>query len=216
MRIGVLGTGMVGQTIATKLVSLGHEVCMGSRTAANPKAAEWAGASGALGSHGTFSDCARFGDILFNCTAGEGTIDAIESAGLENFRGKILLDLSNPLDFSGGMPPVLFSGNFDSLGERIQLLLPQTKVVKTLNTVNCRVMVAPKKLGGGDHHVFLCGNHAGAKSEVSRILKEWFGWSHVLDIGDITMSRGLEVYVAFWVRLYMSLGTPDFNIKVVR
>ncbi len=135
MKIGVLGTGMVGATIASKLVSLGHEVKMGSRTANNEKAVAWAKAAGAKASQGTFADAAAFGELSSICTQGTGALEALQAAGAANLKGKILIDISNPLDFSKGMPPTLFAGNTDSLGERIQAAFPDTKVVKTLNTV---------------------------------------------------------------------------------
>ena len=212
MKIGVLGTGMVGQTIGSKLVALGHEVKMGARDAKNEKAAAWASANKA--SHGTFADAAAFGEIVFVCTNGMGTLPALRSAG--NLAGKILIDISNPLDFSKGMPPTLFAGNSDSLGEQIQREFPDAKVVKTLSTINCSVMVDPGRVGGGDHTVFMSGNDAGAKGRVAEILKGWFGWKDVLDLGDITTARGPESYLLLWLRTYMTLGTADFNIKIVR
>jgi predicted dinucleotide-binding enzyme len=216
MKIGIFGTGMVGSTIGTKLVSLGHEVKMGSRTANNDKAVAWATAAGAKASQGTFADAAAFGELLFNCTQGVGTMDALKAAGAGNLKGKILIDLSNPLDFSKGMPPSLFAGNTDSLGERIQAAFPDTKVVKTLNTVTTEIMVNPGKIGGGDHHMLLCGNDAGAKSTVGELLKTQFGWKNLVDLGDITNARGTESYLALWIRLWGSLKTAEFNIKIVR
>ena len=212
MKIGVLGTGMVGQTIGSKLVSLGHDVKMGARDAKNEKAAAWAAANKA--SHGTFADAVAGAEIVFVCTNGMGTLPALRSAG--NLAGKILIDISNALDFSKGMPPTLFAGNSDSLGEQIQREFPDAKVVKTLNTINCSVMVDPGRVGGGDHTVFMSGNDAGAKGRVAEILKGWFGWKDVLDLGDITTARGPESYLLLWLRTYMTLGTADFNIKIVR
>ncbi len=147
MKIGVLGTGAVGQAIAGKLVSLGHEVRLGARDAKNEKAAAWAKGAGAKASHGTFADSAAFGEIVFNCTLGAASLEAVGAAGESNLRGKILVDTTVPLDFSKGMPPSLFTGNTDSLGERVQNALPETKVVKTLNTMNCQIMVDPAKSG---------------------------------------------------------------------
>ncbi|HEY1959297.1 MAG TPA: NAD(P)-binding domain-containing protein [Polyangiaceae bacterium] len=214
MKIGVLGTGMVGQTIATKLVSLGHDVKMGARDAKNEKAAAWVAKSGAKASHGTFADAAASAEILFVCTNGNGTLAALRSAG--SLGGKILIDLSNSLDFSKGMPPTLTTGNTDSLGEQIQREFPDAKVVKTLNTINCSVMVDAGRVAGGDHTVFMSGNDASAKARVAEILKAWFGWKDVLDLGDITTARGPESYLHLWLRTYQALGTADFNIKVVR
>jgi predicted dinucleotide-binding enzyme len=215
MKIGVLGTGVVGATLATKLASLGHEVRMGARSAGNDKATAWAGSAGASASHGTFADAAGFGEILFNCTAGAGSLAALEAAGAKNLDEKILIDVANPLDFSRGMPPTLLLSNDTSLGETIQRTFPGAKVVKALNTVNANVMVDPGRVPGISD-VFVCGNDAGAKVEVTRILKEWFAWKSVIDLGDITAARGTESYLLLWLRLWGALGTADFNVRVVR
>ena len=215
MKIAILGTGMVGNTIATKLLTLGHEVKMGSRTADNPKAAEWVAANGARASQGTYADAAAFGELAFNCTAGVGSREALEAAGKKNLAGKILVDVSNPLDVSKGMPPTLSVCNTDSIAEQLQRAFPETKVVKALNTMNCHLMVDPSLIKG-DHDVFLSGNDTGAKGQVAEILKGWFGWKHVVDLGDLSTARGTEGYVALWVRAFGALGTADFNIKLVR
>ena len=215
MRIGVLGTGTVGNTLATKLASLGHEVRMGARRASNDKATAWAEGAGANASHGTFADAAAFGEIVFNCTAGTGSLAALESAGGENLVRKILIDVANPLDFSKGMPPTLFLSNDTSLGETIQRKFPESRVVKALNTVNASVMVDPGRVPG-ESDVFVSGNDAAAKAEVTKILKEWFGWKSVVDLGDITAARGMEAYLLLWLRLWTVVGSPDFNVRVVR
>ncbi len=216
MRIGVLGTGMVGSAIATKLVELGHEVMMGSRTADNERAAEWVAAAGTGASQGTFADAATHGEVVFNCTSGSASLEALAAAGAGNLAGKVLVDLANPLDHSRGMPPGLLTSSFDSLGEQIQRAFPDARVVKTLNTVNCEVMVDPGKVAG-DHDVFVCGNDESAKARVVELL-ESFGWpaEHVLDLGDITAARGTEAYLLFWIRLWGALQTGHFNIRVVR
>lgn len=216
MRIGVFGTGMVGSTIGSKLVSLGHEVRMGSRTANNDRAVAWTKAAGAKASQGTFADAASFGELLFNCTQGIGAMDALQAAGAANLKGKILIDISNPLDFSKGMPPTLFAGNTDSLGERIQAAFPETKVIKTLNTVTAELMVNPRKVADGNHHMFISGNDAGAKGTVVEFLQSQFGWKNVVDLGDISTARGTETYLALWIRLWGALKTPEFNIQIVR
>jgi 8-hydroxy-5-deazaflavin:NADPH oxidoreductase len=216
MKIAVLGTGMVGSAIGSKLVSLGHEVKMGSRTANNEKGVAWAKGAGEKASAGTFAEASAFGELIFNCTLGAATMEALQAAGADNLKGKILLDLSNPLDFSKGMPPTLFAGNTDSLGERIQAAFPETKVVKTLNTVAAPIMVDPGQLGGGDHQMFVSGNDAAAKATVSEFLKTQFGWKNVLDLGDISTARGTESYLPLWIRLWGNLQTPLFNIKLVR
>jgi predicted dinucleotide-binding enzyme len=214
MKIAVLGTGLVGATIGKKLVALGHEVRMGSRTAGNPKALEWTQAAGARASEGTFADAASFGELAFNCTSGAGALAALESAR-DGLAGKILVDVSNPLDFSKGFPPTLFVTNDDSLGERIQRALPETKVVKTLNTVNCELMVNAARVAG-DHDMFVCGNDDAAKGRVTEILRGWFGWRSVQDLGDISAARATEAYLHLWLKLYGLLKNADFNIKVVR
>jgi predicted dinucleotide-binding enzyme len=207
---------MVGQTIGSKLVSLGHTVKLGSRSASNEKAKEWAQKVGEKASVGTFADAASFGELVFNCTSGAASIEALRAAGRQNLEGKVLIDIANPLDFSKGMPPTLFTGSSDSLGEMVQRELPGTKVVKTLNTVNCYLMVDARSLADGEHDMFVAGNDAAAKAQVTGLLKSWFGWKHVTDIGDIAASRGTESYVALWVRLWGSLNTPNFNVRIVR
>ena len=216
MKLGVLGTGTVGQTMGGKLVALGHDVKLGSRSATNEKAAAWVKAAGRGASQGTFADAAAFGDLVFNCTSGAGTVEAARAAGEANLRGKILIDVSNSLDFSKGFPPSLFTGNTDSLGEQLQRALPETKVVKSLNTVTASLMVDATSLAGGEHDLFVSGNDAGAKARVAALLGEWFGWKHVVDLGDITTARGTESYLALWVRLYGATKSAHFNVKLVR
>jgi 8-hydroxy-5-deazaflavin:NADPH oxidoreductase len=214
MKIGVLGTGMVGATIATKLIALGNEVMLGSRNAGSEKAVTWAQANGANASQGAYAQAARFGEILFNCTQGTASVEALQSAGADNLKGKILIDVANPLDFSHGSPPTLSICNTDSLGEQIQRTFPETKVVKTLNTVNCEVMVNPA-LVPGDHDIFVCGNDVGAKAHVGELLKQWFGWRSVIDLGDISAARATEQMMPIWLRLYGALGVLHFNVRVV-
>jgi len=215
MKLAVLGTGMVGNTVASKLVQLGHEVKMGSRTSGNEKAVGWAKANGPRASNGTFAEAAAFGEIIFNCTAGAASLEALKLAGVKNLKGKILVDISNPLDFSKGMPPTLTVSNTDSLGEQIQRAFPETKVVKTLNTINCNVMVTPHIIPG-PHDIFMSGNDANAKSKVHEIVSDWFGWKSVIDLGDISTARGTEMYLALWVRLMAVNQTPNFNIRIMK
>ncbi len=215
MNIAVFGTGMVGATIGTKLINLGHSVMMGSRTTTNEKAATWAEANGAKASTGTFADAASFGTIIFNCTNGFGALEAMKSAGAENINGKVVIDISNPLDFSKGMPPSLFVCNTDSLGEQLQREFPDVKFVKSLNTVNCNAMVNPS-LVAGDHDIFLCGNDADAKATVRDILANWFGWKNILDLGDITGARAMEMYLPMWLRLWGAVGSANFNIHIAK
>jgi 8-hydroxy-5-deazaflavin:NADPH oxidoreductase len=214
MRIGVLGTGTVGRTIATKLVELGHDVRMGSRTAGNEAATEWCATLGERASEGTFADAAGFGELVLNCTNGNGAIPAVTSASAE-LAGKLLVDVCNPLDFSGGGPS-LSVGITDSIGEQVQRALPDTAVVKALNTVNCDVMVTPG-LVPGEHQVFVCGNDADAKARTTELLG-WFGWpaERVIDVGDITGARATEGYLLLWLRLTGWADGARFNIEVHR
>ena len=217
MRIGVLGTGMVGRTIASKLVALGHDVMVGSRNAHNETAAEWVTTSaGSEASQGTFADAAAHGELLFNCTAGTASLQALSTAGAENLAGKTLVDLSNPLDFSRGMPPSLVVANTDSLAEQVQRAFPAARVIKTLNMVNHEVMVEPAKVPG-EHDLFVCGNDDAAKAEVGGLLQS-FGWpaERIHDLGDISAARGMEAYLLLWLRLRGVLDTGYFNIRVVR
>ncbi len=217
MNIGVLGTGMVGQAIGTKLVQLGHTVTMGSRVAAHEKAVAWAKENGSSASYGTFRQAAAFGRILFNCTHGVASLEVLRLAGEENLNGKVLIDISNPLDFSKGMPPTLSVSNTDSLGEQIQKTFPKVNVVKALNTVNAMVMVDPGRVNGGDHTLFMCGNDATAKSEAAAMLRS-FGWKdeNMIDLGDITNARATEMILPLWVRLYGVFQSPMFQFKIVR
>jgi predicted dinucleotide-binding enzyme len=215
MKIGVLGTGIVGTTLGDKLVALGHDVKMGAREAQNEKASAWVASAGARASSGTFRDAAQFGELLFNCTSGHGSLPALESAGEENLAGKVLVDVANPLDFSRGMPPSLFVFGHDSLGEQLQRAFPRLKVVKSLNTITAGVMVEPGKVGGGEHTLFVCGNDAGAKELVMGLLRT-FGWRQILDLGDITAARGTEAYLLLWLRLWQAQGTHTFNVKVTK
>src|SRR5512135_2758741 len=186
MNIGVLGTGLVGQTIGSRLVRLGHDVMMGSRDAANATAIAWAKDEGPHALQGTFMNAAAFGEIIFNCTLGSASLEAITLAGAENLKGKILIDTSNPLNYQDKFWTLTVS-NTDSLGEQIQRAFPATRVVKTLNTMNAVVMVDPAKLTQMTD-VFICGNDADAKASVMVILRE-FGWKSIIDLGDITNSR---------------------------
>jgi 8-hydroxy-5-deazaflavin:NADPH oxidoreductase len=207
---------MVGRTIATKLVELEHEVVMGSRSADNEQAREWAAGAGPNASSGTFANAAAFGELAFNCTAGTASLDALRMAGEANLAGKVLVDVANALDTSKGMPPTLAVCNVDSLGEQIQRALPETKVVKTLNTVNCEVMVDPARVPG-EHDVFLSGDDAEAKRQVGELLQS-FGWpaERIVDLGDIATARGPEMYLPLWICLRGALGTAALNVRVVR
>jgi len=213
MRIGVLGTGMVGQSIGGKLVEAGHNVMIGSRTSGNKRAAAWVESTGSKASLGTFAEAASFGELIFNCTAGIVSVDVLKMAGEANLNDKILIDVANPLDSSGGM--TLAFCNTDSLAERIQKAFPKVRVVKTLNTMNAKVMTNPR-LVTGDHTVFMSGNDPEAKS-ISILILENLGWKreNIIDVGDITTARGTEMLLPIWLRLAAALGHVKFNFHIV-
>ena len=215
MQIAVLGTGMVGQNLAGKLVALGHEVKMGSRAAGNEKAVAWTQQAGDRASEGSFTDAASFAEIVVNATAGTASMAALEQAGADNLRGKVLLDVANPLDFSHGMPPTLSICNTDSLGEQIQRAFPEAMVVKALNTVNTDVMVNPA-IVPGSHTLFVCGDDDAAKAKVNELLQA-FGWPEqdIMDLGGIANARGMEMYLPLWLRLFGATGTGHLNVKVL-
>lgn len=213
MQIGILGSGVTGQTLGTKLVQLGHEVMLGSREEAKPSSVNWARDAGQHALYGTFKNAASFGEVLLNCTLGMASLEALHLAGAENLNRKILIDTSNPIDRSEGTWKLTVA-NTDSLGEQIQRAFPDAKVVKTLNTVNANVMADPAKLVEMTD-VFVSGNDLDAKATVIRYLKEWFGWRHVIDLGDITTARGVEMYVLLWHYLRDVTPSQRFNIKVV-
>ncbi|MBL1109138.1 NAD(P)-binding domain-containing protein [Streptomyces sp. 5-8] len=215
MRYAVLGTGEVGRTLAGRLLELGHEVTLGSRTRDNPVAVEWATAEAGRAHAGTFAEAAAAGEVVVNAVAGRVALDALEAAGAEHLAGKVLVDVSNPLAFEDGQP-LLDPVGSDSVGERIQRAFPQARVVKTLNTVNCRVMVDPRRVPG-EHHLFVCGADARAKEQVTALLGE-FGWpaGRVLDLGGIEAARAVEMYLPLWLTLFGRFGDADFNIEVRR
>lgn len=217
MKIAVLGTGVVGNTIGSALIKLGHAVKMGSRTKGNEKSVAWVAVNGPNASEGTFKDAATFGQVIFNCTKGDGALDAIRLAGAENVRDKVLIDISNPLDFSKGMPPSLFVCNTDSLGEQIQRAFPEVKVVKTLNIVNCEVMVDAARSSADDRGtMFVSGNDAVAKQVVIKEFLNPWGWNDVIDLGDITTARGTEMMLPVWIRTWGATGNGHFSFKIVR
>jgi predicted dinucleotide-binding enzyme len=226
MKIGILGTGVVGQTIAEKLVQLGHQVMIGTRDKeatlakagkdnfGRPPFSEWLKSNSKV-QFGTYSEAASFGEFLVNATSGVGSIEALKMAGEKNLGEKVLLDASNPLDFTKGMPPTLTICNTDSLGEQIQRTFPKVKVVKSLNTLNAYLMTNPKLLPEPTN-LFLNGNDDAAKAEVKKLLMS-FGWGEkdIIDMGDISTAKGTEQILPIWVRLWGTLQTPMFNFKIV-
>jgi 8-hydroxy-5-deazaflavin:NADPH oxidoreductase len=218
MKIAVLGTGMVGNALGTKLVQRGHEVTMGSRDANNEAAQKWTSSLGERAHTATFRDAAAFGEIIISCTGGMHSMEALESVGAEPLNGKILIDVSNPLQQDKDGSIILGFCNTDSLGERIQRAFPEARVVKALNTVNCDIMVEPSRVPG-DHNLFICGNDAAAKKHVTQYLSDWFGWKpdNIIDVGDITAARGTEMMMPLWMRLFQGvIGHPHFNWQIVR
>jgi len=214
MQIGILGTGVVGQTIGARLTQLGHDVMLGSRSATNEKAAKWVSENAPRATQGTFADAAQFGEIVFNCTSGQISLEALRAAGARNLTGKTLADVSNPLDFSKGFPPTLTVCNTDSVAEQIQSAFPEAKVVKTLNTMTAAVMVNPG-LVPGEHDVFVSGNDAEAKAQVTDLLRA-FGWRNIIDLGDISTARGPEMVLPLWLRLMGAFKSPIMNFHVAR
>lgn len=226
MNIGVFGTGMVGRTLAGKLAERGHPVRIGTRNPAetlantqpdrlsNQTFRDWLTQRPHI-QLGTFAEAAAHGVLLLNATVGSGSLDALRAAGAENLNGKILVDVSNPLDFSRGMPPSLFVSNTDSLGEQIQRAFPNVKVVKSLNTLTAALMVNPGLLPEPTA-VFVGGNDAEAKATVTALLKNEFGWQTVIDLGDISSARATEMVLPLWVNLMGVQQTPLFNFKIVR
>ena len=222
MQVGVLGTGTVGRTLAAAIAGVGNTVAIGTRDVDGLLAREgddafatWAASHPGV-RPATYADAVRDAEVVFNATAGGGSLAAVETAGPANFSGKIVVDVANPLDFSRGFPPSLSVANTDSLAEQIQRAVPHARVVKALNTVNASVMVAPTDLGGGDHDLPICGDDDAAKAQVTQLLRDWFGWRSVLDLGDLSAARGMEAYLLLWVRMMGAVGSPTFNIKVVR
>lgn len=219
MKIGILGTGAVGATIGSKLVELGHQVMMGSRNAKHEKAVDFVNKHQGINAFaGTFSEAASFGEIVFNCTKGEHSLNAVNLAG-NAINGKVLIDVSNPLDFSNGMPPHLIPAlsNTNSLGEEIQKRFPEAKVVKTFNTMWCGIMVNPASIGDGKHVNYICGNDMQAK-EITKKLIMQFGWNEeaLLDLGDITNARGTEATLLIWLRVWGITKTGAFNFNLVK
>jgi len=216
MRIGVLGSGPVGRTIATALVDGGHEVVMGTREPADPAgpARTWAAQSGRGARAAGFSETARDGEVLFNCLHGSACVDVLGGIDPDSLADKVLIDPSNDLDFSGPVPVVAPQAD-GSLGERIQRRCPGLKVVKALNTVTARVMVEPAALPGR-HDLLICGDDAWAKEAVAGHLSAWFGWSSVIDLGNLAAARAMESYIGLWIALRLHFGASMFNIRVVR
>jgi len=216
MRVGVIGSGMVGKAIADRLLELGHEVRMGSRNSDGP-AAQWAAQAGDRAAAGDFARAAAFGELVVNATAGSRSLDALHLAGQRNLAGKVLLDVANPINTTAGSGPMTLTvANSSSLAEQIQHEFPEARVVKALNTMNCTVMVNPKLIPG-EHVVFVSGDDPDAKQLVTRLLGS-IGWpeSQIVDLGDVATARGTEAFLLLWLPLWQALDRREFNIAIQR
>lgn len=212
MRMGVLGSGMVAQGLSARLAGLGHNVVIGTRDP--DKLRGWQSSNQRV-LIGSFAETARHGEMVFNATNGAGSLNALMLAGEENLADKILVDVSNPFDYSNGFPPSLSVVGTDSLAEQIQRAFPNTRVVKTLNTVTARVMTHPLEVANGDHHVFISSDDLDAKAPVVELLRS-FGWINIFDLGDLSTARGTEAYMLLWLRLYGAMNTAMINLKIMK
>ncbi len=225
MKIGILGTGVVGRTLAVKLNDLGHEVTIGTRnvsktlsktstdTMGSPPFKEWYSKYSEI-KLSAFADTTRFGEIIILATHGVATIGAIDLAEKNNFRGKVVIDTTNPLDFSQGMPPKFAATLGNSLGEKIQNHIPEAKVVKAFNTVNAYVMVSPKR-EEGNPDLFIAGNDEDAKKKI-KSLAEQLDWENIVDIGDISQSYWLESMTMFWVQYGLKYNNWTHAFKLLK
>lgn len=217
MKYAVLGTGSAGRTIAARLSELGHEATVGTRdpeaTRARDEYAGWATDHPAV-ALATYADAAAAAEVIINATNGAAAVPVLGLAGADNLAGKVIIDVSNPLDFSQGMPPSLFVKDTDSLVEQLQRAFPEARLVKTLNTMNAEVMVHPDRLSDPGS-VFVSGDDADAKAAATALLTE-FGHTDVIDLGDLSTARGAEMLLPIWVRLTSVMGTVRFNFKIVR
>lgn len=211
MLIAVLGTGTVGRSMAARLAELGHDVRLGTRDPAATRAREdWSDVPDVQ--LGEFADATSGADLVIHAGNGLAALDLLASAG--DLAGKVLVDISNPLDFSAGFPPTLSVMGTDSLAEQIQRAFPQARVVKTLNTVTAGLMVHPEKLPDATS-IFVSGDDADAKTVVTALLAE-LGHRDVIDLGGIETARGPEMWMPLWLRLMGAFGTADFNLRIVR
>jgi predicted dinucleotide-binding enzyme len=226
MKIAIMGSGMVGQALAGRLAELGHDVTVGTRDIAVtmariepnpvgiPPFSAWSPAHPDV-ALATFGDAAAGGELIVNATAGSASLEMLRLAGARHLAGKILVDVANVLDFSQGMPPTLFVKDTDSLAEQIQREFPDTKVVKTLNTMTASLMVNPRQIAGGAHTAFISGDDTAAKDTVTALLTE-LGHTDIIDLGGVSTARGPEMLVKIWLELWDALGTYRFGIKIVR
>lgn len=210
MRLAVFGTGSAGQTLAAGFARVGHEVVVGTRDPEATRARDGWTADLPLA---TYADAAAGAPVVVLAVSGAGAADALAAAG--DLTGTVVLDVSNPLDFSAGFPPTLSVKDTDSLAEQLQRAHPEARVVKALNTVNAALMVDPRSLADGDHTIFVAGDDADARALVKGMLAD-LGWSDVVEFTSLDAARGLEMWLPLWVRLMQNLGTAHFNLKLVR
>ncbi len=214
MKIGILGSGQVGQTLAAGFASKGHDVMMGTRNPAKPQLRRWLRTTNGRIALGTFADAAAHGELLVLASAGSAAMDVLDAAGPEHFGGKVLIDVTNPLEFNNGSPAGLFVGLTDSLGERVQRKVPAAKVVKCFNTMNASTMTRPK-MREGLADILLCGDDAAAKRKVARLIKE-FGWGKPIDVGGIDGARWTEAWVPLWMRIANNQGSWNVALRILR
>lgn len=215
MKVGVLGSGDVGKRLAGGFASRGHDVMVGSRNPGNPDLKKWASTVKGKVALGSLAEAAKHGTLLVLAIHGDAALDAIKLAGPANFSGKVLIDVTNPLDFSKGATPTLFVGTTDSLGERVQRAVPSAKVVKAFNTVGSLQMVDPHVKGQFRLELLIAGNDTGAKAQVNEIAKS-FGWAGTIDAGGIDAARGLEAMVPIWLQVGAGLNTWSHLWMVAR
>ena len=227
MKIAVFGTGAVGRALAGRLGEAGHDVVVGTRDPSStlartepdgmgtPPFYDWQAEHRSIPLR-VYADAAAGADVVVNATSGDGSLTALDVAGTANLTDKVILDVANPLDFSAGFPPSLSVANTDSLAEQIQRAFGSARVVKSLNTMNVSVMVQPSRIPD-DHHVFVAGDDDPAKDTVKNLLQD-MGWrdEQVIDLGGLRAARGMEMYLPLWLSLLQTLGTAEFNIKLVR
>lgn len=214
MKIGILGSGQVGQTLGSGFAANGHDVVIGSRDPHKPELRKWLKSANGHGAVGTLAEAAAHGDLLILATAGTAALDAIDAAGPSQFRDKILIDVTNPLEFNNGSAPGLFVGLTDSLGERVQRKLPKAKVVKAFNTMNATTMIKPK-MREGLADVLVAGNDKAAKRAVGKLAAE-FGWGQPIDLGGIENARWMEAWVPLWMRIANDQGSWKVALRILR
>jgi len=219
-KIGILGTGDVGNALANGYVRHGYDVMLSAREAGNAKVTEWVAKHNVPNARGgSFTDAAKFGDIVILAVNGNVWESAIQTAGPANFDGKIVIDATNPIKTEAGFGPILNpQGPDNSLGEKVQAALPKARVVKAYNFINNKYFIDPVAINGQKPTFFLAGSDADAKKAVTELVTAT-GWDDVMDCGDIRASRMLEPLALLWVKLALRSGTgfdTDCGWKFIR